>query len=396
MPASGRNVLPQSEAPRAGTGGVILVVDDEQPVRDLFTTVLGDWGRPRGIAVISAATAAQALAALEERAGAVDLIVSDLNMPGMRGGDFLVAVKERYPGVVSMIVSGWGDVEEMRKLISAGAFSYLLKPCEPAALVAEAEKALEVSRLRAENRRYAQMIRDELAWAGELQRTLLHAEPVRDPGLSVAATYLPLPELQCGGDYYEVVPVSARQTLFLVGDVGGHGIRAALVAAMLKAIVSGRGELSAPGELLAHVNARVSAELRRLPELIITFLACLVDTAAMTLTCANAGHMPLFILREDRVIRVLPEGMGLGFQADARYEQTVVPLARGDTIVLCTDGLLEGLSTSPADAEARFSRILLACAAEPDFNAAVVEAARTAAGKGTFSDDAALLSVRLA
>ena len=85
------------------------------------------------------------------------------------------------------------------------------------------------------------------AWAGELQRTLLHAEPAQDPGLSVSATYLPLPELQCGGDYYEIVSVSPRQTLFLIGDVGGHGIRAALVAAMLKAIVSGRGAVSTPG-----------------------------------------------------------------------------------------------------------------------------------------------------
>jgi phosphoserine phosphatase RsbU/P len=345
--------------------------------------------------VLSAASAADALALIGQRAGAVDLIVSDLNMPGMRGSDFLVEVKQRYPGIVSMIVSGWGDVDEMRKLIAAGAFSYLLKPCEPAALAAEVEKALEVARLRAENRRYAQMIRDELAWAGELQRTLLHAEPVQDPALSVAATYLPLPELQCGGDYYEIVPVSPRQTLFLIGDVGGHGIRAALVAAMLKAIVSGRGAVSAPGAVLEHMNARVSADLRRLPEVIVTFLACLVDTAAMTATCANAGHLPAFILREDRAIRVLPEGMGLGFRPDARYAEVVVPVARGDTIVLCTDGLLEELAGSPAEAEGRFSRILLACAAEADFNAAVVEAVRAAAGTDALADDAALLSVRL-
>ena len=58
--------------------------------------------------MLAAATAAEALARIEERAGAVDLIVSDLNMPGMRGGDFLVAVKERHPEIVSMIVSGCG------------------------------------------------------------------------------------------------------------------------------------------------------------------------------------------------------------------------------------------------------------------------------------------------
>ena len=210
--------------------------------------MLGEWGRSRGVSVLAAGSAAEALAILDSRSGAIDLIVSDLNMPGMRGGDFLVAVKERFPDIVTMIVSGWGDMDEMRKLITAGAFSFLLKPCEPASLIAEVEKALEMGRLRAENRRYAQMIRDELAWAGELQRTLLHPEPAQDPGLSVSTTYLPLPELQCGGDYYEIVPVSKSRTLFLIGDVGGHGIRAALVSAMLKAIVSGRGAASSPGQ----------------------------------------------------------------------------------------------------------------------------------------------------
>lgn len=373
----------------------ILVVDDEKLVLDLFTVILSQWGGPRGIAVLPAASAADALAILEREAGSIELIISDLNMPVMRGSDFLLAAKDRYPEITTMIVSGGGDIEEVRRAIGAGIFSYLLKPCDPATLTAEVEKALEVSRLKRENRRYAQMIRDELRWAGELQRTLLHAETVRDPGLAVSVTYIPLPELQCGGDYYEVIPVSARQTLFLIGDVGGHGIRAALVTAMLKSIVSASREISSPRDLLERLNARICSDLKRLPDVIITFLACLLDTSTLTLTCANAGHLPVFILREEKAIRILPEGMGLGFSPDARYEQTVAPLARGDTIVLCTDGLLEGLSGSPADAESRFSRILLACAREPDFNTAVIDAAKREAARHEFADDAALLSIRV-
>jgi sigma-B regulation protein RsbU (phosphoserine phosphatase) len=373
----------------------ILVVDDEQTILDLFTLVLSEWGSPRGITVLPAASAADALTILERHSGSIDLIVSDLNMPIMRGSDFLLAVKARYPGITTMIVSGGGDVEEMRRIIGAGVFSYILKPCAPAALIAEVEKALELSRLKRENRRYEQMIRDELQWAGELQRTLLQAEPVEDPGLAVSITYVPLPELQCGGDYYEVAPISSRKSLFLIGDVGGHGIRAALIAAMLKAFVSGRGAATSPGSLLEHLNRRVCAVLKRLPDVFITFLACLLDSSALTLTCANAGHIPLFVLREQRAIRVLPEGMGLGFSPDACYKETVVPLARGDTIALCTDGLLEGLSSSPAEAEVRFSRLLLECAGEADFNAAVVEMARRESAKAGFTDDAALLSIKI-
>ena len=90
-------------------------------------------------------------------------------------------------------------------------------------------------------------------------------------------------------------------------------------------------------QLLEHLNRHICGDLERLPEVIVTFLACLLDTSTLTLSCANAGHLPAFILREDKAIRVLPEGMGLGFSPDARYEETVVPLARGDTIVLGTD-----------------------------------------------------------
>jgi len=373
----------------------ILLIDDELPVLELFSTILSEWGQPQGIGVRTAASAAEALALLERDAGSIDLIVSDLNMPVMRGSDLLLAVKDRYPGITTMIVSGGGDLEEMRRIIRAGVFCYLMKPCQPAALIAEVGKALELARLKRENQRYEQRIRDELRWAGELQRTLLRADPVQDPGLEVSITYLPLPELHCGGDYYEVASLSPRRSLFLIGDVGGHGIRAALIAAMLKALVSGSGATTSPGSLLEHLNRRVCADLQRLPDVIITFLACLLDTSTLTLTCANAGHIPLFVLRGLEALRVLPEGMGLGFSPEASYREAVVPLLRGDTIVLSTDGLLDGLAASPAEAEERFSRILQACAGEADFNSAVVEMARRGGEQDGFRDDAALLSIKV-
>lgn len=374
---------------------IILLVDDQEVVLQLFSTVLGEWGLRRGIDVRTAASATAALKLLEQEADSIELIVADLNMPGMRGSDLLLQVKERYPEITSMIVSGAGDLAEMQKVIGAGVFSYLMKPCPPSALIAEAEKALELARLKRENRLHEQRIRDELRWAGELQRTLLRADPVQDPGLEVSITYLPLPELQCGGDYYEVTSLAPSRSRFLIGDVGGHGVRAAFVAAMLKVLISGAGSAISPGGLLEHLNRRACVDLQRLPDLIITFLACLLDTSALTLTCANAGHIPLFVLRAGEAIRVLPEGMGLGFSPEASYREVVVSLRPGDRVVLCTDGLLEGLGGSPAEAESGFVRILRDCASHPDFNAAVVEMVRRDAAREGFRDDAALLSIKV-
>jgi sigma-B regulation protein RsbU (phosphoserine phosphatase) len=373
----------------------ILVVDDEESILALFALVLTEWGRERDISVVPARSAAEALAVLERHGASIDLIISDLKMPGMKGSDFLLAVKERYPDITTMIVSGFADLEEMRKVIRAGVFSYLVKPCDSALLTSEAGKALEVSRLKRENRRYEQRIKDELRWAGELQRTLLNASPPTDDRLSVSVTYLPLPELQCGGDYYDILPVSPGRNVFLIGDVGGHGIRAALVTAMLKSIVSGSREPVSPRGLLELLNERICRELTRLPDIIVTFLACLVDASALTLSCASAGHLPLFILRGEDALRIHPDGMGLGFSADARYEETLVPLARGDRIVMCTDGLVEGLPGAPSAAEADFTRLLLDSGREADFHAAVIEGIKRRTGKSGFDDDVALLSIEV-
>ena len=73
-------------------------------------------------------------------------------------------VQRRWPEVTTMIVSGASDVEQMRRVTTAGVFAYLVKPFDPAVLIFEVDKALEVARLRRENRRHDERLRGELAW----------------------------------------------------------------------------------------------------------------------------------------------------------------------------------------------------------------------------------------
>jgi sigma-B regulation protein RsbU (phosphoserine phosphatase) len=362
-----------------------------------ISAVLADWVKARDAELLTADSAAGARAILESLAAGVDLVISDLIMPGGNGSELLREVRERWPDTVTMIVSGASDIAEMREVTTAGVFANLVKPFEPAALVAEADKAIEVARLRRQNRHHEQRLKGELAWAGELQRAMLRPDVPDDPRFGLSVAYHPLGEFQCGGDYYDVLPVAADRRQFLVGDVGGHGIRAALITAFLKAIVApGPGARPAsPGELLESLNRRLCQTLKDTPDLLVTFLACEVDVAARTLVYAGAGHPPLYLLRGDEARALPPDGPGLGFDPDALYPEQVETLVPGDRLVLYTDGIREGIPGDPAESERAFARMLLASRCESDFAAAVIDQSLRLAARATFADDATVIGVTI-
>jgi sigma-B regulation protein RsbU (phosphoserine phosphatase) len=87
--------------------------------------------------------------------------------------------------------------------------------------------------------------------------------------------------------------------------------------------------------------------------------------------------------------------MALGFNPDARYEESTVTLERGDMIVMYTDGLVEALSKEPGIAGSAFTNLLLESRKRPDFHAAVIEGVKGLAGRRGFDDDVALLSIEM-
>jgi sigma-B regulation protein RsbU (phosphoserine phosphatase) len=373
----------------------VLVVDDEPLMVETITAVLGDWARARDAELLAAGSAAEARAVLGRFDGGIDLVVSDLIMPGGNGAELLREVRGRWPDTVTMIVSGASDIAEMREVTTAGVFAYLVKPFDPEVLVAEAGKAIEVARLRRQNRRHEQRLKGELAWAGELQRALLRPDFPDDPRLGLSIAYHPLAEFQCGGDFYDVLPVSADRSQFLIGDVGGHGIRAALVTAFLKALVTpgpGARPLS-PGALLESLNRRLCQTLKEAPDLLVTFLACEADAAARTLVYAGAGHPPLYVLRGDEALAFPSAGPGLGFDPAARFPERTETLAPADRLVLYTDGIREGVPGDPSESERAFARMLLACRREGEFASAVVSWALRLVGRESFADDATVIGV---
>ncbi|OFW39470.1 MAG: hypothetical protein A3J29_21790 [Acidobacteria bacterium RIFCSPLOWO2_12_FULL_67_14b] len=123
----------------------LLLVDDEEALRSVVAERLTD----QGYQVVQAASGEAALQALE--GFAFDVIVSDLRLPGVDGRQVIDAALTRYPGIVAIVVTGYGTVKDAVDLIKLGAADFIAKPFQFDELMHVLTSALEQRRLKSEN-----------------------------------------------------------------------------------------------------------------------------------------------------------------------------------------------------------------------------------------------------
>ena len=144
----------------------ILVVDDEEPIREVVCSMLGAAGY-RCTAAFSGDAALAVLASGED----FELMLSDMMMAEMRGDVLLERVKEQFPDMPVIMVTAVNDISEALKAIRNGAYDYLLKPFERDQLLNTVKRALENRRLRLENRAFQLHLESRVAeQTGQLRR----------------------------------------------------------------------------------------------------------------------------------------------------------------------------------------------------------------------------------
>jgi DNA-binding NtrC family response regulator len=122
----------------------ILIVDDEEQMRELLTKVL----EKNGYQVTAAGDGTQALALLEKEP--VDLVVTDVRMPGLGGMEALKAIKELNPDIVVIIMTAFGSIDQAVQAVKEGAYDYINKPFKIDEMLLTIRKALDERRLRHE------------------------------------------------------------------------------------------------------------------------------------------------------------------------------------------------------------------------------------------------------
>ncbi|MFE5888383.1 ATP-binding SpoIIE family protein phosphatase [Streptomyces sp. NPDC002285] len=194
------------------------------------------------------------------------------------------------------------------------------------------------------------------ATAVTLQRSLLPQEAPEQSAVDVAYRYLPAgSDSGVGGDWYDVIPLSGARVALVVGDVVGHGIRAAATMGLLRTAVRTLADIDLPpDELLTHLNdvvVRVTTEACTDPDAEpgadvggdngATCLYAVYDPVSRRCTLARAGDVPPAVVVRDGTAELLdvPPGPPLGL-GGLPFETVEVELPEGSLIALCTDGLI--------------------------------------------------------
>jgi sigma-B regulation protein RsbU (phosphoserine phosphatase) len=213
----------------------------------------------------------------------------------------------------------------------------------------------ELARSREELRIKNLQMQDELKMASEIQVAMLPQQypvlPRHDASneSAIRFTHRYLPSGEVGGDFFSVSPLSDTEVGVFICDVAGHGVRSALVTAMIRALVEELKPLAAdPGQFLTKLNSELRAILQHAGTPLITTAFYLVaDAKTGVMRYSNAGHpKPLHIRRDVQAIEPLKNAThqsqpALGIFEKAVYHPSEIRLAPGDLIMLFTDGLYE-------------------------------------------------------
>ena len=188
----------------------------------------------------------------------------------------------------------------------------------------------------------ARKLQSELEVAREVQHHLFPKHSVQAAGLDLAV--LCFPAQAVGGDYYNYWQGSNSTLYFVLGDVSGKGIAAALLMASVQATLHGLGAWGAlPLEHMMGELSRLVLE-GSMPERYTTLILGTYDPASRELRVVNAGHVPPMLIRGGRVVRLEAGGLPAGLLSDSQYECNNLTVQPGDLLVCISDGISEAMN----------------------------------------------------
>jgi len=209
------------------------------------------------------------------------------------------------------------------------------------ALGVEAASILDNARL-VERERERQRLEQELNIARDIQQALLPHGLNDFPHLAVTGIQNPCHAV--GGDYFDVFPIGADRTAFLIADVSGKGLGAALLTTMLQGALSGMTLDTDPVRVFNHINKFLCghAEAGRCA----TMFFGIVSRDG-TLDFIRAGHPAPLLIRRGKVSDLYTEGsLPIGLVAQAAFTASTLKLEPDDTLVLFSDGITEAENTN--------------------------------------------------
>jgi serine phosphatase RsbU (regulator of sigma subunit) len=203
-----------------------------------------------------------------------------------------------------------------------------------------------------------QRLEEEVQLARRIQISLLPDQEPEIEGWELHGGNIP--SRGCSGDYYLITErMEGEECVFMVADVSGKGIAAALLTASLEALAAGPIEVGHSTEEICTSTSR-RLHLRTPPAKYATAFLAVLEPATGKLTYTNAGHNHGLIIRASgKVEELTPNGMPIGLMPNASYTSTETSLEPGDLLALYTDGITE--AANPEEEEYDIERLADLC-----------------------------------
>lgn len=321
----------------------ILIVDDEPDVEILMKQRFRQQLREKQFAFFFAQNGLQALEVLSKEKD-IRLLISDINMPEMDGLTLLKHISEKFPEVIPIIVSAYGDMNNIRQAMNLGAFDFVTKPINFEDLNITIKKTFSHIQNLIESEKTKDRLEGilhELNVASQIQQSILPKGFIDDKSLQLSAKMTPAKEV--GGDFYDFFWINNEKTKLgiVIADVSGKGVPAALFMTVSRTLIrANASQNTSPGVAFTKVNTDLEKDNTNM--MFVTAFYAILDLSTGVLTYTNAGHNPPHVIRKDKIDAITEKhGMALGVMGDLEYKDSIITLEKGDLLFLYTDGVTE-------------------------------------------------------
>ncbi len=272
-----------------------------------------------------------------------DLVLTDTIMPKVDGIQLIKEIKQNQSldFLPVILMTGNDSVDSKIMGLNIGADDFLQKPINQKELVARVYSLLRLKSMHDLLYEKNKLIENELEAAKKVQQFIIpeHFDFIEYP--KVSGFYKPMEDI--GGDFYDCYNLPRGKKGFLIADVTGHGIPAALVVTMTKMIFNiYASQFLSTKDLFNLVNNEVH-DLLLTGQYLSSFYA-IYDPRKQIIRFSNAGHvLPLlYKSRTGKIYEIDTEkGFFIGIVKDCEYDQKAVKIEKGDRLLMYTDGLTE-------------------------------------------------------
>lgn len=324
----------------------ILSVDDEQDLEILLSQYFRrkiKKGEYEFTFVHNGLEALQAILADPD----YDIILSDINMPEMDGLTLLTKINElRNPAMKCIMVSAYGDMENIRTAMNRGAFDFTTKPINLEDLDRTIEKAIEqIDFIKNAQNEHLQLksIQSDLKVAREIQETILPKAFDPFPNEKTFEIYAFMNAAKyVGGDFYDFFKIDDDRLGFVIADVSGKGVPAAIFMAISRTVIRAIA-LTDNSAAMCMKRANDILCKESVNDMFVTVFYGILDIHTGVVTYCNAGHNPPVFMKHDKTASFIPltGDRILGAMSDSVYHEKELHLVPGDSLFLYTDGITE-------------------------------------------------------